>query len=51
MCFSPFYEPKSAEEQVLKSILLRVVNLIYDQAAIMTGNDRRMLLKAATTIS
>jgi hypothetical protein len=49
------YEPKSPEEQALKSVLLefqngvnnrdskQIINLIHDDASIMTGRDRKIL--------
>ena len=52
------YEPKSPQEQALKSILLdfqdgvntldskKVDKLIHEKASIMTGRDRKILSKA-----
>ncbi len=51
------YEPKSPQEQALKSILLdfqdgvntldskKIENLIHEKASIMTGRDRKILSK------
>ena len=51
------YEPKTTQEQALKSILLnfqdgvntldskKIENLIHEKAAIMTGRDRKILSK------
>ena len=53
------YEPKSTHEQALKNILLdfqdgvntrnsnKIANLIHENAAIMTGRDRKILPKSA----
>lgn len=53
------YEPKSPQEQALKNILLdfqdgvnarnsdKIANLIHENAALMTGRDRKILSKAA----
>ena len=52
------YEPKSPQEQALKSILLdfqdgvntldsdKIGNLIHEKASIMTGRDRKILSRA-----
>jgi hypothetical protein len=52
------YEPKSPQEQALKSIMLdfqhgvntqdskKIENLIHENAAIMTGRDRKIISKA-----
>ena len=52
------YEPKSPQEQALKSVLLdfqdgvntldsaKIGNLIHEKAAIMTGRDRKILSRA-----
>ena len=53
------YEPKSPQEQALKSLLLdfqegvntrdsdKIINLIHEKAAIMTGSERKILSRAA----
>jgi hypothetical protein len=53
------YEPKSIQEQALKSVLLefqegvlkkdakKIENLIHEKASIMIGRDRKVLSKAA----
>lgn len=55
------YEPKSRQEQALKSVLLdfqdgvnkrdskKIESLIHENALLMTGRDRKILSKAAYT--